>query len=119
MMLRNDDGTYEMGPFDVLGILKDSSTGRFHACVWLEHPFPGVPDPNPDLIRLKSKMHHTAGADTFEGALVHVQELHTQIKVSEANLWLKPEQVVERDFSNDGFADVMVVGNWLKEARAS
>jgi hypothetical protein len=116
MMLRNEDGTYDMGRFDVLGILKDTSTGRFHACLWLEHPLPGVPEPDPELVRLKSKMHHTVGADTFEGAVEHVKELHLKVKVSETNLWIKPEQVAERDFNQQGYADVLVVRNWLKTA---
>lgn len=116
MLIRNADGTYDGDRFDVIGILKDSSTGRFHACIWLEAPMPGLPDPDPNAIRLKSKMHHTIGADTFEGAIEHVQELRTKFKVDDTNVWTKPEQVVERNFAQEGFADVMLVPNWLKKA---
>lgn len=118
-MFRNADGSYDMGRFDVLGILKDSSTGRFHACVWLEHPFPGASEPNPDLIRMKSKLHHTAGADTFEGAVQHVNELRSKFKVSDTNVWIRPEQMVERNFAQDGFADIVMVQNWLKDPTSS
>jgi hypothetical protein len=113
MLLANGDGTYTAGPLDVIGILKDASTGRFHACIWLEHPLPGGGPPS-NIVRLKSKMHHTEGAATWEVALKHVQELCRKIVIDDDNVWIKPEQVVERDFSIAGYADVMIVPSWKK-----
>lgn len=112
MLLRTDTG-YVAGTYDALGIVKDISTGRFHAFVWEEKPFPGGQQPD-TAIRLKSKMHHTVGADTFEGALGHVADLRKKIEVSDDNVWTKAEQVIERDFQTDGYADVLVLPNWKK-----
>ncbi len=76
---------------------------------------PGVFDPQPQLVRLKSKMHHTTGADTYDGAVQHAQELRLKFKVEDANFWVNPERVVERDFETDGFASVLILPNWLNQ----
>jgi len=110
-MLIKDGDKYHAGNFDVIGIMKDTSTGRFHACVWEEHFMPGPEQPE-TFVRLKSKMHHTAGADTYEGGLEHVRQLREQVVIAEENVWIKPEQVVERDFDVQGYAEVVVVPRW-------
>jgi hypothetical protein len=110
MLIRTDTG-HLAGPFDVIGIMKDVSTGRFHACIWEEYPMPGSQPPD-TFVRLKSKMHHTVGAETFEGAVEHVEGMRTKIVIDDANVWIAPQQVVDRDFAVEGFASVTVVPNW-------
>jgi hypothetical protein len=95
------------GPFDIIGILKDTSTGRFHACHWQDRPLPG----NPDLSfrRLKSLRHHATGAATFEEALADVAKLRAVISIDDANVWLREDQVIERHFPSQDPASVLVV----------
>ena len=114
MLLRTDTG-FIAGPFDVIGIMKDTSTHRFHACVWEEKPMPGGQPPDTS-VRLKSKMHHYAGADTFEGAVAHVAELRLKIEIDDANVWTALEQLVVRDFNAEGYAEVVIVPNWKSVA---
>jgi hypothetical protein len=87
--------------------MKDTSTGRFHATYWEEKPLPGgAPE---TIVRLKSKMHHTTGAETFEGALEHIREMREQIQIQDANVWTTLDKVVERNFTSESFATVTVV----------
>lgn len=113
-MIANGDGTFTLGKYDVWGILQDTSTGRFHACLWLESPLPGPYEEPTTFVRLKSKMHHTVGAATFEEAVEHVKELLKKFKLDDDNVWVHRSQVVERDFSNEGYADVCTLPNWKK-----
>lgn len=115
MMFPNDDGTFTLGKYDVWGIMQDTSTGRFHACLWLEAPLPG-PYEERSFVRLKSKFHHTVGAETFEVALEHVTELRGKFKIDDDNVWTHPSQVVQRDFKTEGYAEVVIVPNWKKES---
>lgn len=110
MMIPKDDGTYITGPFDVIGILHDTAKERFHACLWVDHPLPGGSPPG--VVRLKSKLHHTEGSESFEGAVQHAHEMREKIEVADRNVWLERERVVARNFDKDGFADVMVVPDW-------
>lgn len=89
MMLDNGDGTYTGGPFDVITIWHDMTSGRYHAVLFNESPLPGPVGEAKDtmLIRLKSKMHHTGGAETFEEALDHLEDLAEKIKLPEENVW--------------------------------
>lgn len=116
MLMPKGDGTFMAGPFDVLCILHNRETGRFHPAFFEDHPFPGPRPENPDdikVIRLMSKMHHTEGATTFEGALVQLAQLVKQIDVLPTNIWLKPKAWD----GNTGL--VWVVNNWLADPVAA
>lgn len=114
---KGDGQGYITGPYDVLGIMQDVSTGRFHACLWLEAPLPSQHGESDSIVRLKSKFHHTAGAETFEGALAHVAELRQKIEIEDSNVWTDPSQVVGKDFTNHGYADICIVPNWRTNAQ--
>jgi hypothetical protein len=109
MLIDNGDGSYMTGPLDVLCILHDQTTGRFHPAFFEEAPFPG---PRPDLedlkvVRLKSKMHHTEGAATLEEAMPLLDELAGRIRVRTTNIWRDPRPW-------DGqLAVVWLLANWL------
>lgn len=111
MLMPNGDGTFMAGPFDVLCILHNRETLRFHPAFFEEHPFPG---PRPEItetkiVRLFSKMHHTEGSPTLEGALIQMGELAQKISVPPTNIWLKP-----KPWDGD-LGVVWVVDNWLRD----
>lgn len=112
------DGTLKADPFDLLGVVKDTSTGRYHMTLWLEHPLPSQGWANENStgpIRLKSKLHHTAGAETFEGALEHLRELRKKLAIDDVCVWDSPDLCFARNFVEDGFASVLMMGNWRKD----
>lgn len=92
MMMNNGDETFIAGSLDVLCILHNVNTNRYHAAFFEEHPFPGEIKPveETDIVRLKSKMHHTGGSDTLDGALEHLKELSEKIIVPEENIKKEP-----------------------------
>ena len=67
-------------------------TDRYHAAFFEESPLPGKLKSieETDVVRLKSKMHHTEGSDTLDGAIKHLDELSKKIIVSEENIWKEP-----------------------------
>ncbi len=112
MLIDNGNGTHTAGSADVLCILKDVTTERFHAAFFEESPMPGPVKPimELDFIRLKSKMHHTGGADTLDGALEHLKELSEKVKVPDTNVWKEP-------IDWDGVPGIVwMLPNWLKKA---
>ena len=111
MLIKQEDDTFLAGPFDVLCILHDPVADRYHAAFFEEHPLPGpVPDPeHTDVVRLKSKMHHTDGAPDLAGALVHLDELAKSIKVPDENIWTKPFE-----WDAEQMAVVWLLPNWKK-----
>lgn len=94
MMIQNGDGTITGGSFDVITILHDVNTGRYHVAFFEEHLFPGGLDAeiNQNVVRLKSKMHHTSGAESLEGALEHLEDMKTKILLPEQNIWKEPRE---------------------------
>lgn len=89
MLISNGDGTYRAGALDVLMILHHVVAGTYHAAIFEEAPPPG---PVQDLgsvrvVRLRSRMHHTTGAPSLEGALAHLDELTAKIQVPPENVW--------------------------------
>ncbi len=110
MLMQRGDGTFDAGQADVLCVLKDVNTGRYHAAFFEEHPLPGNPKPisELDFIRLKSKMHHTEGSDSLNGALVHLQELSEKIHIGKQCIWKQPIDW------NGECSVVMTLPNWLK-----
>ena len=110
MMINNGNGTFTAGGLDVLCILHDVNTDRYHAAFFEEHPLPGEVKSieETDIVRLKSKMHHTTGSTTLEGALEHLKELSEQIIVPEENIKKNP-------IDWDGEIGIVFVwNNWRK-----
>jgi hypothetical protein len=110
MFIVTDSG-WIAGLWDLLAIVRDTSTGRFHVYAFYEAPPPGPYNPDLEFVRLKSKMHHTTGATTFEEALGHLAETRKKIQIADDNVWSRIDQVLERDCS-ESFADVIVVPRW-------
>lgn len=111
MLIPNPDGTVSVGPRDIVGVLRDSHTGRYHVCLWLESPLPGdaLGEASHGFIRLKSRVHHTAGADTFEGMLEQLVEFRKKYIVADSNVLAKPEHVVTRNFPEEGAANILII----------
>lgn len=114
MLIANGDGTYTGGPLDVICVLVDVTTGRFHAAYFEERPMPGpipgVTDDRP--VRLMSKMHHTEGADTWAGALDHAHAMTETITLPTENVML------DEAWPWDGEqATVRILPNWRAHAQ--
>jgi hypothetical protein len=95
MLIERRDNTFDTGVKDVICILKNINTGRYHAAFFEESPMPSqgnTPLNELEFIRLKSKMHHTVGADTIDEALKHVVEMRTKIHVRDENVCLEPKE---------------------------
>jgi hypothetical protein len=92
MLIDKGDGTYTGGPLDALVILRNVATGRFHAAFLEERPMPGPVKPvdEVEVVRLASKMHHTAGADTVDGAREHLRDLALKIELPDGNVCEDP-----------------------------
>lgn len=107
--MNNGDGTFAGGPLDTLMILHNVKTGRYHSAFFEEHPAPGPVQPTYEtqIVHLISKMHHTEGADTLEGAQIHLDKLAEKIQL--------PKESVFRDKVqewNGELATVLVLPNW-------
>jgi len=94
MMIQNGDGTFTGGPLDVLCVLHDVTTGKYHPAFFEEAPMPGSVADVQDvkIVRLKSKMHHTGGFINLEEAHKSLDELCAQIRVTPENIWRKPRE---------------------------
>ncbi len=103
------------GPHDALSIVRDTSTGRFHVFVWEEHPFPFSDQPRA-VTRLQSKLHHTAGAETFEGALEHLVDIRKKIVIRDENVYSTIDKMLEWDFTKQGFTGTMLIPVPLAQA---
>lgn len=80
---------FTAGPLDVLCVLHDTMTDRYHLAFFEEAPTPGPVPPfdEMELVRLKSKMHHTQGAESMAEALLHMDEmLANDIELPESNI---------------------------------
>lgn len=114
-MIISDGDKHLAGLFDVLGIVQDSVTKKYHLYLWEEKPFPGPYNPNPDIVRLKSKFHHAEGTDTLEETIERIEALRKNITIEDANVWTTSEQVMTKDMSQ-GYAGVVVLPNWKKSS---
>lgn len=103
--------SHTAGPLDVLCILHDTTVDRYHVAFFEEAPMPGPIGPVEALsaVRLKSRMHHTEGAPTLDGALEHLDTmLAEQIELPESNVCREP-------FPWDGSLGlVWLVPNWRR-----
>jgi hypothetical protein len=104
------NGKPQCGPLDVVCILHDVTTGRYHAALFDERPFPGPVSPveKTDVVRLMSRSHHTTGAATLEEALVHLKDLAVHVNAEPENIWTEP-----REWGGE-IGIVWVVPNWRK-----
>ena len=91
-MLIENNGVYECGYLDIVCILKNVNTNRYHVAFFEEHPLSGEIKPMKEIkyTGLVSKMHHTGGADTLELALKDLDTLLTKIKVPIENVFKEP-----------------------------
>jgi hypothetical protein len=94
MLIEQGHGTYVGGPYDVLGI-QHTTRGRYHVAFYEEKPMPGPVQSQPRILRLKSKMHHTEGAATFEEALEHLEEMAQKIEMDDSRIWRDRERVIQ------------------------
>lgn len=94
MLITRTDGTYNAGPLDIICILflsKSVSSNyhdTYHAAFFVENPLPGpvLYARDTKLVRLKSQMHHTAGAKTLAEARLHVEGMRREIHIADANV---------------------------------
>lgn len=103
---------FTAGPLDVVLVLKDVNTGRFHMAFFVKSPMPGPFAPYGELtiVRLKSKMHHTEGAETFEEALGHMDKFLAQnVLVDPLNIYR--EAAIEWDGQ---LGIICIVNNWRR-----
>jgi hypothetical protein len=89
MLIFNGDGTCTAAALDVLMILHHVVAGTYHAAFFEEVPPPGpVQDVGAvKFVRLRCRMHHTAGATSLEGARAQLDELAARIQVPPENVW--------------------------------
>lgn len=110
-MITRKGNLHIAGPYDVLGLLQDASTGRYHTCIWEERPLPGHPEL--EVVHLKSLGHHEKGFTTREEALAHVAEIRkTQFEIADRNVWTSPEQLRIVDGTPESFRSVLTVPRW-------
>jgi hypothetical protein len=114
MMIEQDNGLYTGGPLDVWCILHNVKANTYHFAFRVERPMPGPIGNVEDLsfVRLKSKMHHTAGDATLEAAKDRLKDERKKIAVDDSNVWSDPMEW-------DGEPFVTVVANWKRAEAAA
>src|SRR5436309_1563046 len=91
MLIPNDDGAYIGGVLDVLCILHNVVTDTYHAAFFEESALPGGQDISDlNVVRLRSKMHHTEGTTDLESAKKQLKDLANRIKLDSTNITEKP-----------------------------
>jgi hypothetical protein len=110
MLIENGNGTYTAGQGDIICILQLPAK-TYHVAFFEEHPFAGQIKPiqDEDLLRLKSKMHHTTGSPTLEGAQKHLDDMRTKIILPDSNI------VRDRAIKVEDPVSVWVLPNWIKQ----
>lgn len=88
MLIATGDGKFAADPKDILVILFHPGTKRFHVAFFEWKPLPGEMSRETPLevVRLRSKMHHTTGAETFEESLRHLAEMREKITLLNENV---------------------------------
>jgi hypothetical protein len=113
------DGKVQADPYDLLGIVKNTATGRYHVTLWLEHPLPSVgwaDEKCTGPIRLKSTMHHEAGFVTLEEAVGEIKRLRQNLIIDDVCVLDTPDSAFSKNFE-EGHASVIYMGNWRNEAK--
>ena len=70
------------------------TTNRYHVVMFQEKPMPGPYNPDQTFIRFKSRGHHTIGAETFEEAQVHLQEMMDNPDFNGGEDWVIRDKVL-------------------------
>jgi hypothetical protein len=109
MLIVRGDGNFDGGIFDVICLLRNVNTGHYHTCFAEEMPLPGPMEPNPTLIRLKSKMHHTQGAPDLVQGIKYLEKLASKIILPAENILREP--IDWNGWGGDG-TFVIFVPNW-------
>lgn len=105
------EGSATGGPLDFICILRDIHTRRFHPCFVEEHPLPGptLSVEDTEIVRAKSKMHHTGGFDTFEEAQAYVRDdFSKKLIVPDGNVAVN--HAINWDSQDIAF--VVILPNW-------
>lgn len=113
MLLKSGTG-WLAGPFDVVSIIKNVRTGKFHVYFVCERSIPGQGGKNPSDMpgfALRSQLVDEQGTDTYEAAVEELTKLREKLSISDENVWSKPEQVLERDCS-EGFVTTLFALPW-------
>lgn len=108
MLIATDNANvFNGGEADMICILKLPG-GRYHVAFYEENPMPGPVQPIRELsfVRLKSKMHHTAGAENLEEAQEHARQLREKIILPNSNVFITEAIELEDPVS------VWAVPNW-------
>ena len=103
------------GPLDLITIVLDAKTKRYHPYFLEWHPLPGQFDAevkDVTAVRLRSKMHHTAGFETLAEAQDHLRrEIEEKIEIDPENVHIDEDRIRVMDGIN---ASVILVENWRK-----
>lgn len=112
MFIRQKGNTLVGGEADIMCII-ELPAGTFHVALFEERPLPGPVKPirELDFIRLKSKMHHTTGAKTLEGAQEHAREMREQLVIEDSNVCVEKAMLVEDP------VQVWMLKNWTTGER--
>lgn len=114
MLTVQSDGTVMAGEADVLCILHNAQTQRWHVAFFEEHPLPsqgGASISELDSLRLKSRFTHTSGGETIDDAREHLADMRTKLIVDDRN-------VASKALPWDGeLGIVWMVPNWRKADR--
>lgn len=108
MLIQESKTTFIGGSLDVICILHNIESSTYHAAFFQEQSLTGPIKSvrETDVVRLRSKMHHTKGSTTLEEAIAEVDNLSVRIKLPEDNIWKNPIEW------NGKIPITMVVPNW-------
>ena len=107
-MLQNQDAL-TFGPYDVLVVLQNKHTRRFHAAVFIEAPINEPHDSASQIIRLRSKFHYSMGAANWALAQQQLAALAERFQPPANNVASEP-------LVWDGeWPFVILTGNWVAQ----
>ena len=102
---------------DVVLIIHDVATDRYHPYFFEEKSPPGPMQPieKLEVLRLKSRMHHTTGFDTFKKAKESlINDAMMKVQLPEDNIYV--DSPVPWDLSK-GEAIEWLCENWVKQGK--
>jgi hypothetical protein len=113
MLINEGDGTYTAGRADIICILQ-LPTNTYHVAFFEEHPMVGQIKPveQEEFFRLKSKMHHTQGSPTLEGAQIHLDEIRHKLIIPDTNV------IRDRAIKVADPVNVWILPNWIKDGKS-
>lgn len=103
-MMQDDKGVLAWGPYDVLIVLRNKCTQRFHAAVLVEAE---MITGTPKFVRLRSKFHYSVGAAKIDLARQQLAGLVDRFHPPANNIATEP-------FPWDGdWPFYVITGNWV------